>query len=151
MNHGLTPYILLAKNICDIFGPRKVSEIIYEHVIRKISWGEGLVSLCAAWLHNCVTLAVTALHSLQQPWHNILSCHDTMTKWNLPNLGRCRPGTIQLVATQSEGLGLVQICLNGSWIDVYGDTWSNENAAVACRQLGYSFYGKLQVKMYVYI
>ena len=46
---------------------------------------------------------------------------------------------------------MVQICLNGSWIDVYGDTWSNEDAAVACRQLGYSFYGKLQVKMYVYI
>ena len=34
---------------------------------------------------------------------------------------------------------------------MYGDTWSNEDAAVACRQLGYSFYGKLQVKMYVYI
>ena len=54
--------------------------------------------------------------------------------------GVCQGGTIQLVSGQSEGTGLVQVCLDGSWTYVCGSGWSNADAAVACRQLGYSFY-----------
>ena len=64
-------------------------------------------------------------------------------------LGVCQPGTIQLVSGQPEGTGLVQVCLDRSWTYVCGSGWSNVDAAVACRQLGYSFYRKFQVKFTV--
>ena len=60
-------------------------------------------------------------------------------------LGVCQPGTIQLVSGHSEGTGLVQVCLDGSWTYVCGSGWSSVDAGVICRQLGYSFYGKFQV------
>ena len=61
-------------------------------------------------------------------------------------LGVCQAGTIQLVASQSEGTGLVQVCLDGSWTYVCRSGWSNADAEVACRQLGYSFYRKFYRK-----
>ena len=74
----------------------------------------------------------------------------TVTYCNLCNVGVCQPGTIQLVATQSEGTGLVQVCLDGSWTYVCGNGWSNVDAGIACRQLGYSFYCKFHMK-YIHV
>ena len=66
----------------------------------------------------------------------------------VPNgiLGACQAGTIQLVTGQSEGTGLVQVCLDGSWTYVCGSGWSTADAEVACRQLGYSFYREFHGK-----
>ena len=61
-------------------------------------------------------------------------------------LGVCQAGTIQLVSGPSEGTGFVQVCLDGSWTYVCGSGWSNVDAGVACRHLGYSFYSKFYGK-----
>ena len=74
----------------------------------------------------------------------------TVSYCNMCNVGVCQPGTIQLVATQSEGTGLVQVCLDGSWTYVCGNGWSNVDAGIACRQLGYSFYCKFHMK-YIHV
>ena len=66
--------------------------------------------------------------------------------YTTPILGVCQPGTIQLATTQSEGTGLVQVCLDGSWTYVCGIGWSTADAEVACRHLGYSFYSEFYVK-----
>ena len=102
---------------------------------------------------TCVALATkTACYGpdIDTMLNIVTSSKTTMTNWNLCNVGRCQPWTIQLVATQSEGTGLVQACLDRYWIYVCGSGWSDVDAAVACRQLGYSFYRKFQAKMYTY-
>lgn len=38
--------------------------------------------------------------------------------------------------------GRVDICYNGSYESVCGDTWKEENASVTCEQLGFSEYGE---------
>ena len=57
----------------------------------------------------------------------------------------CREGSVRLVQTRSITLsnaGLVEVCLNGVWGTVCADSlttpWSEKNAQVLCKQLGYS-------------
>lgn len=38
--------------------------------------------------------------------------------------------------------GRVDICYNGSYESVCGDTWKEEEASVTCEQLGFSEYGE---------
>lgn len=51
-------------------------------------------------------------------------------------------GTVQLIGWRSAGAGTVEICHNGEWGTVCADeddiAWSEKNAQVACRSLGYS-------------
>ena len=39
--------------------------------------------------------------------------------------------------------GQVELCWMGKWVNICEDDWSKENANVACRQIGYSGFGKL--------
>ena len=38
--------------------------------------------------------------------------------------------------------GRIDICVSGNWGTICDDFWQNEDASVACRQLGFSEYGK---------
>ena len=53
----------------------------------------------------------------------------------------CTTGDIRLVG--GTYYGRVEVCVGGIWSSICRDTyWSNEDASVICKQLGFSPYGK---------
>ena len=58
------------------------------------------------------------------------------------NCTTCFHGRV-LVHGGDEQRGQVELCWMGKWVNICEDDWSNENANVACRQIGYSGFGKL--------
>lgn len=47
-----------------------------------------------------------------------------------------------LYIADSLATGRIELCYNGAWEAICKDTWSSENAAVACSQLGFSRAGE---------
>ena len=52
----------------------------------------------------------------------------------------CYQGSVQLIGGSSY-YGIVRVCIGGEWGTVCNSGWDNNDAAVVCRQLGYSPYG----------
>ena len=62
----------------------------------------------------------------------------------LSNLAKCADGTIRLVSESESyfrSYGLVEICVNETWVAICEEDWDEEDASVLCHQLGYSRYG----------
>ena len=55
----------------------------------------------------------------------------------------CTTGPLRLVGGNIPNEGRVEICLNNVWGTVCDDGWSTTDAAVVCRQLGYSTQGQI--------
>ena len=53
----------------------------------------------------------------------------------------CTDGEIQLTGGRSSLEGRVEMCYSGVWGTVCSDLWGVADAAVVCRQLGYSSSG----------
>ena len=49
----------------------------------------------------------------------------------------CRSGSVQLVGGSSRNEGRVEVCIRRAWGTICDDSWSNTDAGVVCRQLGY--------------
>ena len=55
----------------------------------------------------------------------------------------CTDGDIQIIPYNSDNkqMGRVEMCVNGAWGTVCSDFFDDNDAKVACRQLGYSHLG----------
>ena len=55
----------------------------------------------------------------------------------------CTDGDIQIIPYNSDNkqMGRVEMCVNGTWGTVCSDFFDDNDAKVACRQLGYSHLG----------
>ena len=62
----------------------------------------------------------------------------------------CTDGDIQIIPYNSynKQMGRIEVCVNGSWGTVCSDFFDDNDAKVACRQLGYSYLGMLKVISY---
>lgn len=54
---------------------------------------------------------------------------------------QCGTGDIRLVGGSGPHEGRVEVFVNGMWGTVCDDSWSYDEAAVVCRQLGYTTSG----------
>ena len=65
---------------------------------------------------------------------------------NLANLflGTCQDSDIRLQGNNNPLIGRVEICINGTWGTICPHYhWTNKDASVVCRQLGYSGNGMI--------
>ena len=57
----------------------------------------------------------------------------------------CSDGDLRLRGTNNSREGRVEMCYEGQWGTVCDDLWGTNDAKVACRQLGFSSFGKLSM------
>ena len=50
----------------------------------------------------------------------------------------CKDGSLRLLDGSTPLIGRVEVCVGGSWGTICDEYWDNNDARVACRQLGYS-------------
>ena len=66
-------------------------------------------------------------------------------------LAPCLNGTIRLHSESGSYFrryGQVEMCVNNIWDTVCGEFWDEKDAAVICKMLGYSPYGKYFIHYY---
>ena len=51
----------------------------------------------------------------------------------------CEDGDVRLQNGTLSINGRVEVCRYGNWGSICADKWDNDDARVACRQLGYNF------------
>ena len=63
----------------------------------------------------------------------------------------CTNGDLRLSGSTTSRQGRVEMCYERQWGTVCDDSWGTNDAKVACRQLGFSSYGKFSVSVLITI
>ena len=61
-----------------------------------------------------------------------------MLQFIVADLGTCTTGQTRLVGGVIEQEGILEVCVNGVWGGVCGDSFDKSDTYVACKALGYS-------------
>ena len=64
--------------------------------------------------------------------------HKTNTQTHTAS---CNDGDLKLVGGPSHTEGRLEVCFNRRWGTIHGDTWTQTETEVACKQLGHSTSG----------
>ncbi len=75
---------------------------------------------------------------MQYDFHSIVGAS---IKLDLCFAELCEDGHIRIGGAMIQLYGVLEVCVNSTWVAVCSTNWVNSNAAVVCRQLGYSPYG----------
>ncbi len=54
----------------------------------------------------------------------------------------CSDGDLRLIGGTIDEEGRVEICINEVWGTICDDGWTNQDAMVVCRNLGFSMFSK---------
>ena len=107
----------------------------------------SLVCLCKLHIHVtpllkilATGLYILAVNSCTKLWsqQHSFSWSDTFIYNSNHFTVSCTSGTIRLIGGSRASEGRVEICLNNTWGTVCDDGWTDVDASVVCRQLGYS-------------
>ena len=62
-------------------------------------------------------------------------------------IGPCIDGSIHIIPSNARSAikGRVEVCFNGIWGTICSLNWDDQDASVACKQLGYSAEGLTQI------
>ena len=74
----------------------------------------------------------------------VLNCFFAL-RFSLNIKAKCQHGDVRLAGTNYNTIGRIEVCQNGSWGTVHDcDSlmFSDAEASIVCKQLGYSPYGK---------
>ena len=63
----------------------------------------------------------------------------------------CTTGQLRLMGGNIANEGRVEICINNVWGTICDDFWGSSDAAVVCKELGFSTLGQNQAMYYVNI
>ena len=53
----------------------------------------------------------------------------------------CLDGAVRITGGRNPNMGRVEVCINSTWGTVCDEDWDDTDAAVVCRQNGYSPHG----------
>ena len=53
----------------------------------------------------------------------------------------CSDGAVRITGGRNPRMGRVEVCINRTWGTVCDESWEDADAAVVCRQNGYSPHG----------
>uniref|UniRef100_A0A1X7V0V9 SRCR domain-containing protein n=1 Tax=Amphimedon queenslandica TaxID=400682 RepID=A0A1X7V0V9_AMPQE len=88
-------------------------------------------------LFYCSGSEETLLDCQRSSVNHLLNCISTELA-GVKCIGLCTDGSVRIRGR--PGIGRVEVCVNETWATVCDNKWDNNDAAVVCRQTGYSSY-----------